>query len=113
MDRARVLRRSALLGLVIGGLAASPALASTSITDSPPSSLDGTPCAPLTFTQALLSAGDSAWYTMVPGESSDNLAGTGWTLSGGASITATTLADGTTGQVLDLPSGATAYTPPI
>jgi hypothetical protein len=111
--RARVVRCSVLLGLLIGGLAASPALASTSITDSPPSSLGGTPCAPLTFTQALSSVRDSAWYTMVPGESPDNFGGTGWTLSGGASIKTTMLADGTQGQVLDLPSGATAYTPAI
>jgi len=109
----RVLRWSALLGLLIAGLTAAPALASTSITDSPPASLDGTPCTPLTFSQTLLSAGDSAWYTMLPGESPDQLAGTGWALSGGAAIKTTTLADGTTGQVLDLPSGASAFTPPV
>jgi hypothetical protein len=98
---------------MIAGLAASPALASTTITNSPPASVDGTPCAPLTFSQALLSVGDSAWYTMVPGESPDALAGNGWTLSGGASIKTTTLADGTSGQVLDLPSGGSAYSPAV
>jgi hypothetical protein len=108
-----MLRRSALLGLAIAGLSAAPALAATTMTDSPPSSIDGTSCAPLTFTQALSPAGDNAWYTMINGESVDQFTGTGWTLGGGAAIKTTTLADGTTGQVLDLPSGATAYSPPV
>lgn len=109
----RVLRWSALFGLLLAAVTTSPALALTSITDSPPASLGGTPCTPLTFSQALLPVGDRAWYTMLPGESPGHLAATGWTLSGGASVKTTTLADGTTGQVLDLPSGATAYTPPV
>jgi hypothetical protein len=48
---------------------------------------------------------------MAPGESPDNLAGDGWTLSGGASIETTRLADGTTGSVLDLPAGSSAVSP--
>ena len=113
LGRARVLRWSALLGVMMAGLAASPALASTTVTNAPPASIDGTPCAPLTFSQALLSVGDTAWYTMLPGESPDALVGTGWTLTGGASIKTTRLADGTTGPVLDLPSGGTAYSPAV
>lgn len=107
-------RRTALLTLFVGGVAAAPAMAGTTATaTTPPASLDGTPCPALTFSQPFASLGDSAWYTMVPGESSDNLTGTGWTLSGGASIKTTKLADGSTGEVLDLRSGATAYSPAI
>ncbi len=113
LSRARVLCGCAVGGLAIAGLAASPALASTTVTPPAPSSLDGAPCAALTFSQALSAVRDSAWYTMLPGESPDNLDGTGWTLAGGASIETTTLADGSTGHVLNLPSGATAYTPPV
>jgi hypothetical protein len=56
-------------------------------------------------------AGDSAWYTLAPGESFDNFAGTGWVFSGGAKIVTETLADGSTGSVLDLPAGSTATSP--
>ena len=43
----------------------------------------------------------------------DSFTGTGRTLSGGATIRTATLADGTTGSVLDLPSGAEAVSPPM
>jgi hypothetical protein len=68
-------------------------------------------CSAPTLTQPFLSIGDSNLYALAPGESPDNLTGTGWTLSGGAKIVRTTLADGSTGSVLDLPSGATAISP--
>ena len=61
----------------------------------------------------LLSFGDSNWYTLTPGESLDNFDGGGWTLTGGAQIQTTDLADGQTGSVLDLPSGSTAVSPTI
>jgi hypothetical protein len=50
---------------------------------------------------------------MAPGESPDNFAGNGWTLSGGASIETTKLADGATGSVLELPAGSSAVSPPM
>jgi hypothetical protein len=89
---------------LLSGIAASPASATTT-------SLDPSSCSPPPVYQPFLSWGDSKWYTMVPGESLDNFAGTGWTLSGGATITSQTLADGTTGLVLDMPSGSTAVSP--
>jgi hypothetical protein len=55
--------------------------------------------------------GDSAWYSLAPGESNDNFAATGWTLSGGAKLVSTTLADGKVGEILDLPPGAKAVSP--
>jgi hypothetical protein len=65
------------------------------------------------FSQPFLSFGDSGFYTLAPGESADNFDGGGWTLSGGASIVTTTLADGSTGSVLDLPAGSSAVSPPM
>jgi len=48
---------------------------------------------------------------LAPAQSPANFEEAGWTLSGGASIKTTTLADGSTGYVLDLPSGSKAVSP--
>ncbi len=68
-------------------------------------------CPTPVLSQPFLSIGDSNWYTLVPGEAADNFAGTGWALTGGATISTTKLADGSTGSVLNLPAGATAVSP--
>ena len=68
-------------------------------------------CVAPTLTQPFASFGDSNMYAIAPGESPDNFSGSGWTLSGGAQILSTTLSDGTTGSVLELPSGASAVSP--
>ena len=94
------------LAVLFGGVGASSALASTT-------PVDTSACSAPTLSQSLFAAGDSNWYTMAPGESPDSFAGGGWSLSGGASIITTQLADGATGSVLDLPSGATAVSPVI
>ncbi len=57
--------------------------------------------------------GDTDEYALAPGLGFDSFAATGWTLSGGATITGTTLADGSTGSVLSLPLGAQAVSPPM
>jgi len=79
--------------------AASPALADSSTCTSP------------TLTQPFLSWGDHNYYTPIPGENANVFPGTGWSLTGGAKIVTTTLADGTVSQVLDLPSGSKAVSP--
>lgn len=63
--------------------------------------------------QAFSYAKDSSWYTSITGDTSNSFSGQGWTLSGGARIVTTTLSDGSTGQVLDLPSGSRAVSPVI
>jgi len=68
-------------------------------------------CLEPTLTQPFQYAGDSNYYVLAPGQTPGNFEGTGWTLSGGASIKTTTLADGSTGYVLDLPSGSKAVSP--
>ena len=93
--------RGALAGL--GAVAAcltvlgAPAVAATSTT-----------CTEPTLYQPFLPFGDENWYSLTPGESADNFAGTGWTLGGGATIVTTTLYDGAQGSVLDLPTNAKA-----
>ena len=68
-------------------------------------------CNAQAFLQPFTAFGDNGFYTLMPGESADNFDGTGWTLAGGAQTVTTTLDDGSTGQVLDLPSGSSAVSP--
>lgn len=70
-----------------------------------------TACATPVVSQAFLGWGDSNYYTPAPGVVTDRFSGSGWVLSGGAKIISTTLADGATGQVLELPPGASATSP--
>jgi hypothetical protein len=95
---------SAGLAAMSAGLAASPALAGTTQSGQ-------APCSPPDLSQPFLSAGDANWYMLTPGQTVDNFDAGGWTLSGGARIVTTQLADGQTGDVLDLPSGSNAVSP--
>lgn len=84
-----------------GALAAPSALADSGVTS----------CPSVGLIQPFLSYADSNSYMLVLGQSADNFDGTGWTLSGGANIATTTLADGASGSVLDLPPGSSATSP--
>jgi hypothetical protein len=107
MKRRLFVVRMAPLAAVLAGLAAAaPAQAATT-------ALSPSSCSAPPVSQLFLSWGDSNWYAMVPGESPDNFAGTGWTLSGGAKLTTQTLVDGSTGLVLDMPSGSKAVSPEL
>src|SRR6476660_2170689 len=70
-------------------------------------------CKEPVLTQPLKWASDSNYYFLAPGQTPNNFEGAGWTLSGGASIKSTTVLGGSTGKVLDLPSGSKAVSPPI
>jgi len=63
------------------------------------------------YSQPFGYAHDSNWYTLLPGESPGTFEGQGWQLTGGAKVVATTMADGSISQVLDLPSGSKAVSP--
>ena len=102
-----VLRRAVGLGLGIAALLAGSAHAATV----PTSPLDTSGCTSPLLTQPFAAAHDGNWYTLMPGESPGGFDGTGWTLTGGAQIVTTTLADGSVGSVLDMPSGSTAVSP--
>jgi hypothetical protein len=98
--------RSLVLGILVAAFIAVPAQAAVA-------SVDTSACTDPLLSQPFLSWNDSSWYKLMPGESVDSFGGSGWALSGGATITTTTLADGATGSVLDLPSGSKAVSPTI
>lgn len=91
-----------------------PAIANAATTN-PAASLPAATagCQAPSFSQPFAALNDQNFYSLMPGESVDSFTGAGWTLTGGAKIVATTLADGKTGPVLDLPSNATAVSPVI
>jgi hypothetical protein len=64
------------------------------------------------FSQPFAALNDFGYYTLVEG-SEFNGPEEGWELSGGAQIVPATHPDGSSGQVLDLPSGAEAFSPPV
>jgi hypothetical protein len=106
--RPKLVPRSVALAAVgLLGFAA-PALASGGASTPP---LETVPCEAQPFSQPFLLDNDLSDYVLVPGESPDEFDGTGWTLSAGAKIVQSTLADGSTGSVLELPSGAQAVSP--
>lgn len=70
-------------------------------------------CPDYSLSQPFVAWGDSNQYTLLPGESVDNVDGTGWRLSGGARLMRTAVEDGGRGQVLDMPAGSVVVTPPM
>ncbi len=110
----RSLGLGGLLAVLVAGLAASPALAkSTAPAKLTGSSVDTSMCSIPQVAQPFLSASDTNWYTLAAGQTPGNFNGAGWTLTGGAKIITTPLADGQSGQVLDLPAGSQAVSPNI
>jgi hypothetical protein len=107
MNYRNITRRAAglavLFAAVAGGSAQAAAPVQTSACSQPS----------YAFSQPFSSVRDSNWYTLAPGQSVNSFDGTGWTLSGGAKLVSTTLADGSAGTVLAPPAGATAVSPPM
>ncbi len=101
-------RAGRAVGLSLGIMAAVAGTAQAATTTTV---VDTSSCSDPLLSQPFVSAHDSNWYTLAPGENADSFNGTGWVLGGGASITTTTLANGSIGSVLNLPSGATAQSP--
>jgi hypothetical protein len=69
-------------------------------------------CPGQTFSQPFLGFEDTNFYTLVEDSLFDQGSG-GWTLRGGAELVDETRPDGVSGQVLELPSGSYAVSPPI
>jgi hypothetical protein len=72
----------------------------------------GSTCEGQIFTQAFALFGDSNWYLLTPG-SQFSSGGEGWQLSGGAQIVESIRPYGLRGDVLELPEGAEAVSPPV
>ncbi|MGO9788643.1 MAG: hypothetical protein ACLP8S_03665 [Solirubrobacteraceae bacterium] len=117
--RARRLLLSGTVSVLVAAATASPALAGNKFAAAAPAStaaLASTSAADCTMpalSEPFSAYSDTDEYALVPGQAFDSFTGTGWTLSGGATIQTAILADGTTGSVLDLPSGAEAVSPPM
>lgn len=105
MTSFKLRRRLIRLGLAIAALVALPTTAAAAAQAPAPQ------CPGEEFSQPFLYANDSNYYTPLPGESYDNVSAAGWQLSGGAQLVTETLADGSSGKVLNLPSGSKAVSP--
>jgi hypothetical protein len=103
----------AAFGAVPAQAVAQDATSTTATSGTAATSVDTSSCANPLLTQPFLAWGDTNWYALAPGETADAFGGAGWTLTGGAKIATTTLKDGTTGSVLDLPRGSTAVSPKV
>ena len=103
----------AAFGAVPAQAVAQDATSTTATSGTAATSVDTSSCANPLLTQPFLAWGDTNWYALAPGETADAFGGAGWTLTGGAKIVTTTLKDGTTGSVLDLPRGSTAVSPKV
>jgi hypothetical protein len=75
--------------------------------------LDTSSCEEPDLSQPFLDANDGSYYMLAPGQAGNEFEGQGWTLSDGAAITQGTLPDGSSGSVLDMPSGSQAVSPVI
>src|SRR5438552_3818600 len=111
-----IVRPPRFFGIAVAALCASmlcvavPAQAAKQSTTEKPIT-EPSQCVEAALTQPFLYAGDTHWYTLAPGQTPGNFEGKSWVLSGGASIKKTTLYNGQTGSVLDLPSGSKAVSP--
>ncbi len=98
-------RRSLSLGIALAAISIAPASAAAATAPAT--------CTALPVSQPFLSWNDTNWYSQVPGQTGAGFTGTGWTLTGGASVVSTVRADGSSGTVLSLPSGASAISAPV
>src|SRR5579875_788863 len=75
--------------------------------------IDLSQCYEPAFSQPFASYHDNNEYALAPGQTPGDFDGAGWYLAGGAKVVTATLANGTVGEVLDVPYGATAVSPPM
>jgi hypothetical protein len=106
----RTVALAAAAALLTVGLTVAVAPAEAAVSNS---SVDTSMCSNPMLSQPFMAWRDSSEYTLVPGQTPDDFNGAGWELTGGASIVTTTLADGSTASVLDMPSGSVAVSPLI
>src|SRR5450755_2698447 len=97
--RARRLLLSGAVSVLVAAATASPALAGNKFAAAAPAStaalasMSAADCAMPTLTEPFSVYSDTNEYALVPGQAFNSFTGTGWTLSGGATIQTATLAD--------------------
>jgi hypothetical protein len=105
-----------VLALCVGLLAlcSTSALAKNAGSKAPPAKVieELAVCPGQTFLQPFEAFADSNYYTLVEG-SEFNGGAAGWEMTNGAAVVGGTRPDGSTGEVLDLPAGAIAVSPPV
>lgn len=102
--------RNVLLGA--GGMAVTGALALAALMPVA-ASADSLQCPAPALSQPFQAFGDTNYYALLPGESLGGFDGSGWQLSGGAQIKTVDVGQSQQAQVLDLPAGGEAVSPPI
>ncbi len=105
-------RRAALVAGAAGAMLA--LIAPTGLAAKSKAIATGSPavCEGQVLSQVFLAYEDTHLYTLAPG-GEFNSASEGWTLSGGASIVGAVRPSGSSGGVLNLPSGSRAVSPPM
>lgn len=105
MKYRNITRRAAGLAVLFAAVSGGSAQAET------PAQIPGCDQPSYSLSQPYLGSGDSNWYTLASGQGPGGFSAAGWTLTGGARLVTTKLADGSTGTVLDLPAEAIAVSP--
>src|SRR5690349_18923507 len=108
-----IIRPRSLPSAAVAACSALLALGAGAAQAAQPQSFSTAGCIAPALTQPFAQINDHSNYMLAPGQSDGQFQGTGWTLSGGASIVTATLPDGGAGQVLDMPSGSKAVSPVI
>jgi hypothetical protein len=109
--RARKVAACGIVSCLFAVVSATSAMAGPAFYDDGPAEIDRTACTYPELAQTFSWARDPNWYFQAPGQTDGSFVGDGWKLRNGAQVVSTTLADGSAGQVLDLPSGSRAVSP--
>ncbi len=109
---ARKLSCTAVVCIGVVGISAAPALAGNGKEASTAVNAELAVCPGQTFSQPFEGLQDSNYYMLVEG-SEFNEGAAAWELANGAEVIEAARPDGSTGPVLNLPSGAEAVSPPV
>lgn len=104
--------RQLLIAVATAGAALAASSGAGALAATPTTAAVSDWCSNQALSQPFVAWGDQNYFTQVRGQNNSGFTGSGWALIGGAGVVSTQLADGTTGGVLDLPSGSTAISPP-
>jgi hypothetical protein len=108
--RARIVAACGIVSCLVAVAGTASAMAAPKYDDGP-AEIDRTACVYPELSKMFQWARDPNWYFQAPGQDDTGFLGDGWKLQNGAQVVTTTLSDGSTGQVLDLPSGSRAVSP--
>lgn len=111
-SRPTALRFTQQLGIAVVACLATFGFSATAALAATPAPAGTATCPNQTFAQVFAASGDLNYYTLVPGGEFNSIF-EGWLLENGARIVGQTRPNGSSGGVLDLPSGAMAISAPL